>query len=78
LLGKSLRYVNCFRWYPVRASPWRLRTEGFGRVEFAEFSVKSAYGLLRGEEAEDCSRMFNFFWRIKAFHSTHVTALEGD
>jgi len=42
--------------------------------ESAEFFVKCAYDLLRGEEAEDCSRMYNFFWRSKALPSTHVTA----
>jgi len=36
-------------------------------------SFLSAYGLLRGEEVEDCLRMYNFFWRIKALPSAHVT-----
>jgi len=39
----------------------------------AEFSVKSAYGLLRGEEAKDCFRMYNSFWRINALPSAHIT-----
>ena len=42
--------------------------------ESADFSVKSVYGLLRGEETEDCLRMYNFFWRIKTLPSAHVTS----
>jgi len=41
--------------------------------ESVEFFVKSAYSLLRGEEAEDCPKMYNFFLRIKALPSAHVT-----
>ena len=42
--------------------------------EPATFSVKSAYGLFMVEGGEEDSRMYKFFWRIKAFHSAHVTA----
>jgi len=40
--------------------------------ESLEFSVKLAYGILRGEIEGESSCMFNSFWRIKALHSTHV------
>ena len=39
-----------------------------------KFSVKSAYGFLRGEGSEEVSRRYNFFWKIKALPSVHVTA----
>ena len=42
--------------------------------EFLEFSVNSAYGLLRGEIKGESSRMFNLFWRIKALPSFHITS----
>jgi len=38
------------------------------------FSVKSTYGILRGEEEGDFSRVYNFFWRINVLLSAHVTA----
>ena len=38
------------------------------------FSVKFTYGVLRGENGEEDSRMYKFFWRIKAIPSIHVTA----
>jgi len=39
--------------------------------ESASFSVKFAYGLLRGEGVEENSRMYNFLW--KALPLAHVT-----
>jgi len=38
-----------------------------------EFSVKSAYGFLRGEESEEDLRRYNFFLEIKALPSAQVT-----
>jgi len=37
------------------------------------FSVKSAYGLLKGEGEEENSRFYKCFWKIKALPSAHVT-----
>jgi len=37
------------------------------------FPFKSTYGLLRVEGVEEVLRMYNFFWRIKAFPSAQVT-----
>jgi len=34
--------------------------------ETTVFSVKFAYGLLKGEKGEEDSRLYKFFWRIKA------------
>ena len=44
-----------------------------GNNKQMEFSVKSAYGFLRGEGCKEDSRRYKFFWRIKALPSTHVT-----
>jgi len=44
--------------------------------ESAEFSVKSAYGFLRGEGNLEDSTRYKFFWSIKVFPSTH--SLESD
>jgi len=38
------------------------------------FSVKSAYGLLKGEGEEEDSRFYKSVWRIKALPLAHVTA----
>jgi len=38
------------------------------------FSVKSAYGLLKGEGEEENSRFYKSFWRIRALSSAHVIA----
>jgi len=37
--------------------------------ESTKFSVKSAYGFLRGEGSEEDSRRYNFLWKIKALPS---------
>ena len=39
-----------------------------------KFSVKSAYGFLRGEGSEEDLRRYKFFWKIKALPSAQVTA----
>jgi len=41
--------------------------------ETTVFSVKPTYGLLRGEGVEENIWMYNFFWKIKALPSAHVT-----
>ena len=38
-----------------------------------EFSVKSAYGFLKGKGSEKDSRRYNFLWKIKALPLTQVT-----
>jgi len=40
--------------------------------ESAEFSVKFAYGFLRGEGNEEDLRRYKFFWSIKTIPSTHI------
>ena len=42
--------------------------------ETTTFSVKSACRSLRRDGGEEVSRLYNFFWRIKALPSAHVTA----
>jgi len=42
--------------------------------ESTEFSVKSAYGFLRGEGSEEVSKRYNFLWKIKVLPSAHVTS----
>jgi len=41
--------------------------------ETTTFSVKSAYRSLRRDGGEEVLRLYNFFWRIKALPSAHVT-----
>ena len=39
-----------------------------------DFSVKSAYSFLRGHSEGDLSKLYNFFWSIKALPATQVLA----
>ena len=41
--------------------------------KLVEFPIKSTNDLLRGEKTQEHSWMYNFFWRIKALPSAHVT-----
>ena len=59
------------RWYSIRVS---FSVEKVWKDSESEvFSVKSAYDILRGKEEEENLRWYNFFWRIKALPSIHVT-----
>ena len=40
----------------------------------SEFSVNSAYGVLRGQSDGELSSLYNFFWSIKALPATQVLA----
>jgi len=40
----------------------------------AEYSVNSTYGFLKGVLEEESLSLYNFFWKIKALPSTHITA----
>lgn len=42
--------------------------------DVAEFSVKSAYSILKGEEQGEVPCMYEGFWRIEAQPSAHLIA----
>ena len=70
LTGKRLRFVSFSR-VVHDSCPVLEKVDGWvwKANKFQEFSVNSAYGLLRGVREGDGSRMFNSFWRIKALLS---------